>query len=57
MKEEFIPFTKNDNENEQSGDEENGSGKDSRENFVPFDEETNSENSGDVASFARRRLK
>ena len=57
MKEEFIPFTKDDNETEQSGDDENGSGTESRDHFTPFDEETNSENSGDVASFARRRLK
>lgn len=55
-KEELIPLTKDDYEKEQSGDEGNDSGLGSGEYFVPFDEETNIENSGDdVASFARRR--
>ena len=58
MKEEFIPFETDFSEKEQSGDDEKGSGAQSRVHFVPFDEETNSENSGDdAASFARRRFK
>ena len=52
--EEFIPFPKNHNAKEQSGHEE-GSGAETSADFLPFDEDTNNENSGDgVASFARR---
>lgn len=56
MKEKFIPFDKDYGVREQSGDGEKGSSADNKDHFVPFDEETNDENSGDVASFARKRL-
>lgn len=59
LNETSIPITMGDNEIEQSGEEENGSetdrGTDSGDSFVPYDEETKDENSGDnAASFARR---
>ncbi|XP_068700028.1 uncharacterized protein [Montipora foliosa] len=55
LNETSIPIPMGDNEIEQSGEEENGSGTDSGDSFVPYDEETKDENNGDnVASFARR---
>ena len=57
MKEEFIPFDEYSSSNEQSGDEEEHNDIDRGEHFIPFDEETDNEQSGDnTAFFARRRL-
>ena len=56
VKEEFIPF-KQDNRHEELSGEEDKHNELDREHFIPFDEETNSEQSGeDAASYARRRL-
>lgn len=55
--EEFAPSTSGDDEIEQSGDEEKGSASNSKDIFIPFDEETSDENSGDYAASFAKRLK